>query len=90
MNRARNHIVLGGSRALINEASYEMIPGLQLVDRDFTLRYDSTVRTNQRHDLYRELLPGVRKLLTQVPFTGSAASRLVPVPGAVREGATAH
>jgi hypothetical protein len=52
---------------LVNDASYKMIPGLQLVDQDFILRYDSTGRTNQRHNLYRELLPAVRKVLTQAP-----------------------
>jgi hypothetical protein len=67
MDRSRNQIVLAGSPALLNEASYKMIPGLQLVDQHFTLRYDSTGRTNQRHNLYRELLPAVRKLLAQVP-----------------------
>ena len=50
---------------MVSQASYEMIPGLQLVDQDFTLRYNSTGRTNQRHDLYRELLPGVRALLSR-------------------------
>lgn len=67
MDHHRNQIVLAGTPELLNEASYKMIPGLQLVDQRFTLRYDSTGRTNQRHDLYRELLPAVQKLLSQIP-----------------------
>ena len=67
MDRRRNQIVLAGSPEMLNQASYQMIPGLQLVDQRFMLRYDSTGRTNQRHDLYRELLPAVRQLLTQIP-----------------------
>jgi hypothetical protein len=63
MDRSRNQIVLAGTPSQLNQASYAMIPGLQLVDQRFTLRYDSTGRSNQRHDLYRELLPGVRSLL---------------------------
>lgn len=65
MDRQRNQIVLAGSPELVTQDSYQMIPGLQLVDQDFTLRYDSTGRTNQRHDLYGELLPGVPVLLSR-------------------------
>jgi hypothetical protein len=64
MDRNRNQIVLAGSLSMVNQASYEMIPGLQLVDQDFALRYDSTGHT-ARHDLYRELLPAVRTLLNR-------------------------
>lgn len=63
MKRSRNEIVLAGSPELVTQASYNMIPGLQLVDQSFKLRYDSAGRTNQRHDLYRELLPAVRSLM---------------------------
>ncbi len=64
MDRRRNQIVLAGSPAMASQASYQMIPGLQLVDQDFALRYDSTGHT-ARHDLYRELLPAVRTLLNR-------------------------
>jgi len=65
LDRRRNQIVLAATPAMVNQASYQMIPGLQLVDRDFNLRFDSTGRSNQRHDLYRELLPGVRAMLNR-------------------------
>jgi hypothetical protein len=54
-------------------ASYNMIPGLQLVDRDFTLRWDATGH-RPRHDLWRELLPALPALLAEVEATPAAGS----------------
>jgi hypothetical protein len=56
--------VLAGGPALRNQASYVMVPGFQLVDRKFVLRWDATGH-NPRHDLYRELLPEIPKLLRE-------------------------
>jgi hypothetical protein len=64
MNRSKNEIVLAGLPSMIGKDSYAMIPGLQLIDRDFILRADSTGRTSQQHDLYRDLLPRVRRMLS--------------------------
>lgn len=57
-----NRYVLAGSQSLIGNASYNMIPGFQLVDKGFVLRCDSTGH-NPKRDLYRELIPLVKKLL---------------------------
>ena len=48
----------------IGDATYRMIPGFQLVDRDFVLRSDSTGH-RPTHNLYTELLPMVGELLTE-------------------------
>lgn len=50
------------SHSLISQETYNLIPGFQLIDRDFKLRYDSTGH-HPRHNLYTELLPSVGKLL---------------------------
>jgi hypothetical protein len=63
MHRSTNYLVLAAPRALQGWSTYNMIPGFQLVDQDFILRADSTGHSPQ-HDLYRELLPMVRKLLS--------------------------
>jgi hypothetical protein len=62
MHERRDVHVLAGGEALLNRASYDMIPGFFLVDRDFVLRADSTGH-KPRHDLYRELLPMVPELV---------------------------
>ena len=50
--------MLAGDPRLVSDDSFRMIPGLQLVDRDFVLRYDSAGR-RPPHDLWTELWPGV-------------------------------
>ena len=69
LERSRNEIVLTGLPSMICNESFAMIPGMHLIDRDFVLRLDSTGRANQRHDLYRELLPRVRSLLDRAGNT---------------------
>ena len=59
---AKHQYVLAGGPALHNQASYAMVPGFQLVDRTFVLRWDATGH-NPRHSLYRELLPAIPKIL---------------------------
>lgn len=54
--------VLGGTPDLISPASYKMIPGVQLVDRSFVLRSDSTGH-HPRHNLYKKLLPMLGELV---------------------------
>ncbi len=63
--RANNEIVLAGLPSMIGEESYRMIPGLQLIDQEMVLRVDSTGRSDQQHDLYRELLPRVAEMLQE-------------------------
>ena len=66
LDRSQNEIVLTGLPSMIGDESFAMIPGVQLVDRDFILCVDSTGRSNQQHDLYRDLLPRVPSLLPSV------------------------
>ncbi len=54
--------VLVPLRDLRSPASYNLIPGFQLIDRDFRVRSDSTGHHPQ-DDLYRTLLPMVRSLI---------------------------
>jgi hypothetical protein len=57
-----NQLVLHGDERFINQASYDMIPGFQLLDRDLVLRADSTGH-NPRHNLYTFLLPMLGRML---------------------------
>jgi hypothetical protein len=58
-------LVLVGESYLIGPASYKMIPGFQLIDADFVLRFDASGH-HPKHDLWRELLPAVPSLMDQV------------------------
>lgn len=62
LDERSNHVVLVGDPRMLGGATFCMIPGLQLVDRDFVLRYDSAGR-NSAHDLWTELWPGVAGVL---------------------------
>ena len=65
-----NTVVLVGEDYLIGPASYRMIPGFQLIDRDFVLRYDATGH-RPRHDIWRELMPALPSLLAEVGSSNS-------------------
>ncbi|WP_143544141.1 TlpA family protein disulfide reductase [Rhodopirellula sp. MGV] len=60
-DRRRNQIVLRGTAAMLNRATYEKIPGFHLVDRQFVLRSDSCGH-HPVDDLYQELLPLMGRL----------------------------
>jgi hypothetical protein len=72
VDRAKNHVVLAGTKELLGPASYEMIPGFHLVDRNFILRVDSTGH-QPRHSLFTELLPMVPRLLEESPVVKTSA-----------------
>ncbi len=59
---AKHQYVLAGGPGLHNQASYDLVPGFQLVDRDFVLRWDATGH-RPRHNLYHDLLPAIPGLL---------------------------
>lgn len=59
-----NAVVLGATPDLLGPSTYDMIPGFQLIDKNFVLRVDSTGH-RPRSDLYRELLPMVPRLLKE-------------------------
>ncbi len=61
---SKNQYVLQGTPEMINDASYAMIPGFQLIDRQFILRSDSTGHA-PKHDLYRHLIPMIPKLVSE-------------------------
>ena len=58
----RNAYVLVGTKKMINSHSYNMIPGFQLIDKNFVLRSDATGH-HPKNDLYTHLLPMVKKVL---------------------------
>ena len=62
LDERSNHVVLVGDPKMISSETYGMIPGLQVVDRDFILRYDSAGRSAP-HDLWTELWPNLGSIL---------------------------
>jgi hypothetical protein len=58
-----NYHVLVGNKSLINQASYNMIPGFQLVDKSFVLRSDATGH-HPKNDLYSHLIPMLKRILS--------------------------
>ena len=56
--------MLVGEDYLIGPASHAMIPGFQLIDRDFVLRFDASGH-RPRHDLWRDLMPAIPGLLAE-------------------------
>ena len=65
----RNILVLGARKPIADNTARSLIPGFQLVDKNFVLRADSTGST-PRQDLTHELLPMIPKLLAD-PSTHS-------------------
>jgi hypothetical protein len=61
-------LVLVGEPYLIGPASYNMIPGFQLIDSNFVLRFDSAGH-HPTHNLWRDLLPAVSSLMGEVGAT---------------------
>jgi hypothetical protein len=60
-----NVYVLAGTPELIGPASYAMIPGFQLIDRNFVLRAWWYGETGTGDDLWTKLLPMVPQLLDE-------------------------
>jgi hypothetical protein len=65
IEESEDTLVLVGESYLIGPASYNMIPGFQLIDADFVLRFDASGH-HPKHDLWRELLPAVPSLIDEV------------------------
>jgi len=63
-DRSRNEVVLAGEKWLVGPASFKLIPGFQLIDRNFIVRSDSTGH-HPKHNLFTHLLPMVPKLLAE-------------------------
>jgi len=60
--QSQNEYVTVPIKDLRGSASYNLIPGFQLIDKNFILRSDSTGHY-PKHNLYTQLLPMVPKLL---------------------------
>lgn len=64
LDKQENTYVLAGGPELIGQASYNMIPGLQLIDKDFILRSDAT-GDYPKESMWETLLPMVPILLKE-------------------------
>lgn len=62
--RRPNVFVVFSERDLRGRASYNMVPGFQLLDKDTVMRFDSTGH-RPRHNLYSQLLPEVPRMLNR-------------------------
>ncbi|TAL38778.1 MAG: hypothetical protein EPN97_03485 [Alphaproteobacteria bacterium] len=65
MDKHENTYVLAGGKELIGPGSYNMIPGFQLIDKDFILRSDAT-GDNPKESIWESLLPMVPKVLKEM------------------------
>ena len=59
-----NHFVAVFPHDMRGQASFDMIPGFQLIDRNFILRSDATGH-HPTHNLYTELIPMTPKLVAE-------------------------
>ena len=66
LHRKHNHFVAVPPADLRGKASFGMIPGFQLIGRDFVLRSDSTGH-RPKDGLYRDLIPMIPRLLKEKP-----------------------
>ena len=64
ISKANNHFVAVLPYDARGRASFDMIPGFYLIDRDFILQSDSTGH-HPKHNLYKYLIPMVPKLVKQ-------------------------
>jgi hypothetical protein len=62
LRKSENTIVAVSPADMRNNKTFNLIPGFQLIDRNFILRVDSTGHRPQ-HDLYKELIPAIPALL---------------------------
>lgn len=59
----KNRPVLSAGQGMISKASAELIPGFQLVDKNFILRYDAA-GPHMKHG-WHELFPAIPRLLAE-------------------------
>ena len=76
-----NQVVLAGSAPLLvperHQASYNLVPGFQLVDKNFILQSDST-SDNPKTNLWTELLPMVPRLVQTFAMSVEEAYQSIP------------
>jgi hypothetical protein len=61
-DKHRQTYIVSGGAPLANKASFKMIPGFLLLDREQRVLFDATGH-QPRHNLFTELLPGMERLL---------------------------
>lgn len=64
--RKHNHFVTVSPHDMRSNVSYNMIPGFQLIDKNFVLRIDSTGH-HPKHSLYKHLIPMTPEFVKQIP-----------------------
>lgn len=62
LSTRNNAYVLVGQKNMVSKYSYNLIPGFQLIDKDFVLRSDSTGH-NPKNDLYQHFFPMLKRVL---------------------------
>ena len=62
LDKYENVLVAVAKQDLRSSASFNMIPGLQLIDRDFVLQKDAAGR-NPRHNMFTDLMPAIADLI---------------------------
>ena len=77
-DRKDNFYVLAADQRFINKASYDMIPGFFLLDKDLVLRADATGH-QPRHNLFTELLAQIPKLMIADAKAASIAVEATPM-----------
>lgn len=70
-----HHFVLRGDPSMVNRTTYNMIPGFQLIDRDFILQSDSCGHRPEEN-LYTDLLPKLKQLAHQPKPSRSSKSKV--------------
>ncbi|MEM6474405.1 MAG: hypothetical protein AAF802_33030, partial [Planctomycetota bacterium] len=61
MDSSPHRVVLRGDASMLNQTTFDMIPGFHLIDRDFVLRSDSCGH-QPAENLYTDLLPLLGRL----------------------------
>ena len=68
MDRSKNRVVLAMGPDYLQpafyQASYNLVPGLQLIDKKFVLRWDAT-SDSPKQSWWRDVLPQLPKLLKE-------------------------
>jgi hypothetical protein len=62
-----NTFVLVSEPSLANGVTFKMIPGFLMLNKDLVVVFDSTGH-NPKHNLFEQLLPGIRTLVVEASF----------------------
>ena len=62
--KRKQPVIMVGTPGMIGPETYALIPGFQLVDQNFGLRYDAAGH-RPRHNIYEQLLPAIAPMLAR-------------------------